>query len=166
MFCVLPKFTSHNERKFSRKANANFTIFPRAAESRSCYQRDCLLARLQPPQPGANTHEDTERNLQGDLRRIYRTLNDEKLGLLTPGIRVRQFGRGEILIREGESGDCFYVLRDGQVEVLTTKTDGTGKKHVKYADESSLERPSLARRTFPPENLVTPQFVLRLTSKC
>jgi small-conductance mechanosensitive channel/CRP-like cAMP-binding protein len=90
-------------------------------------------------QPSATTEDDTGRRLIGDLRRVYPTLTDEELELLTPGIRVRQFGRGEILIREGESGDCFYVLRDGQVEVLATKTDGTGEGHVRYVDESSPE---------------------------
>ena len=30
----------------------------------------------------------------------------------------RQYGGGETIVREGESGDCLYVIQDGKVEVF------------------------------------------------
>lgn len=30
----------------------------------------------------------------------------------------RQYGAGETIVREGESGDCLYVIQSGEVEVL------------------------------------------------
>src|SRR5208282_4100443 len=87
----------------------------------------------------ARTEEESPQRVIGELRRVYPTLMDEELELLTPAIRVRRFGRGEILIREGETGDCFYVLRQGKVDVLAMRVDGAGQEHVRYIDESSSE---------------------------
>ena len=30
----------------------------------------------------------------------------------------RQYGAGEAIVREGESGDCLYVIQSGEVEVI------------------------------------------------
>ena len=30
----------------------------------------------------------------------------------------RQYGAGETIVREGESGDCLYVIQSGEVEVI------------------------------------------------
>ena len=30
----------------------------------------------------------------------------------------RQYGAGECIVREGESGDCLYVIQSGEVEVI------------------------------------------------
>ncbi len=35
----------------------------------------------------------------------------------------RQYGAGETIVREGESGDCLYVIQSGEVEVIR-KRDG------------------------------------------
>lgn len=98
--------------------------------------RKILSAGYQIP---ARTEEESLQRLIGELRRVYPTLADEELEVLTPTIRVRQFGRGEILIREGESGDCFYVLRQGEVEVITIRPDGAKPEHVNYINEASPE---------------------------
>ena len=90
-------------------------------------------------QVAAATEDESRQRLIGELRRVYPGLTDEELELLTPAIRVRQFGRGEILIREGESGDCFYVLRRGKVDVITMRADGAKPEHVNYIDETSQE---------------------------
>lgn len=35
----------------------------------------------------------------------------------------KQYQDGEIIVRQGEAGDCMYVIQDGTVEVLT-EADG------------------------------------------
>jgi len=36
----------------------------------------------------------------------------------------RKFKGGEIIIREGEYGDCMYVIQTGTVEVVTHRLEG------------------------------------------
>ena len=113
----------------------------------------------------AAARELSQSAYDGALRHVARALPLMELDLLTPAVRVRQFGRGEILIREGERGEYFYVLRHGKVDVLATGADGTGEKHVRYLDESSPQNffGEIAMLT---ENHATPLFVPPPTSKC
>lgn len=74
-----------------------------------------------------------------ELRRVYllNALSDEELRILLPSVRVSQFGRGEILIREGEQGECFYVLRRGAVDIVAKDADGHSEKYIKRIDDTS-----------------------------
>lgn len=40
---------------------------------------------------------------------------------MEPGTLGRVYKDGEILVREGEKGDCMFVVLDGRLEVLVTK---------------------------------------------
>jgi CRP-like cAMP-binding protein len=44
--------------------------------------------------------------------------------ILAGGVRVRQFGAGEALVREGDAGDSFYIIRRGVVDVTANGADG------------------------------------------
>lgn len=37
---------------------------------------------------------------------------------LATSLHLRRFSKDEILFREGDSGDCFYILRTGRIEVV------------------------------------------------
>ena len=65
------------------------------------------------------------------LRRVdfLSNLEEGELGTLVPNLYDVEFGRGEIICREGESGDTFYVVRRGTVEILADTPNG-GQKHV------------------------------------
>jgi CRP/FNR family transcriptional regulator/CRP/FNR family cyclic AMP-dependent transcriptional regulator len=69
---------------------------------------------------------DFERELMFDLRQVdwLRGLNDDELRLLVPTVAVRQFGAGEMLIREGEQGDSMFIVRSGKAEVFARTADG------------------------------------------
>lgn len=51
-------------------------------------------------------------------------LEDAELDLLRPDVRETVFGRAEVVCREGDAGDAFFVLRRGTVEVVARGADG------------------------------------------
>jgi CRP-like cAMP-binding protein len=51
-------------------------------------------------------------------------LTEDELSTLVPTLHEHDYGRGEIVCREGEEGDTFYVIRQGTVEVLAAGAKG------------------------------------------
>lgn len=51
-------------------------------------------------------------------------LEEAELDLLRTDVREAVFGRDEIVCREGDAGDAFFVLRRGIVEVIARGADG------------------------------------------
>ncbi|HVA39180.1 MAG TPA: mechanosensitive ion channel family protein [Candidatus Binataceae bacterium] len=66
------------------------------------------------------------REIVAELRGVdfLRELSDDEMRILASAVRVRQFGVGEALVREGESGDTFYIIRRGVVDVTANGADG------------------------------------------
>jgi small-conductance mechanosensitive channel/CRP-like cAMP-binding protein len=64
-----------------------------------------------------------EQQIMGGLRQVdfLRTLRDEELRLLVPGVIVQKFGVGELIVREGDEGDSLFIIRAGTVEVVAAK---------------------------------------------
>ncbi|MBI3770242.1 MAG: mechanosensitive ion channel family protein [Deltaproteobacteria bacterium] len=56
-------------------------------------------------------------------------LDDDDLAVLSPWLRPLAFGRGELVCREGEAGDTFFVLLQGDVEVVA-RGAADGETHV------------------------------------
>jgi len=80
---------------------------------------------------------ETERAFEGkliaDLRGVdfLRDLTDEELQLLSSTVRIHEFGVGEVLVRQGDAGDSFFIIRRGKVEVLV---EGNNGQRVHVAD--------------------------------
>lgn len=49
---------------------------------------------------------------------LFSDLPSAELEFLARSLRTSQFHAGELVMREGEPGDFFYILRQGQVEVI------------------------------------------------
>src|SRR5260370_988442 len=82
--------------------------------------------------------EAFEREIMGELRQVdfLRGLRDEELRLLLPGVTAQQFGRGEVIVREGDNGNSLYIVRSGTVEGMGKAYGG---KQVHMVD---LTRPA------------------------
>ena len=61
---------------------------------------------------------------------ILRPLSEEELITLIPLTKIQRFCADEVLVRQGEPGDSFYVVKEGNVEVLVS-SDG---KSIKVAE--------------------------------
>ena len=74
--------------------------------------------------------DDRQRGLVGALRQVdfLRELSEEELAALVPNLYEVEYGRGETICREGETGDTFYVVRRGTVEIVAA--GATGLTHV------------------------------------
>ncbi len=78
------------------------------------------------------------------LRKIefFAALGTAELSQVAEKMQPRRFHKGNVLVRQGEMGDKFYLLRDGQVDVMVA--DNQGEKRVatleagKYFGERSL----------------------------
>jgi putative ABC transport system ATP-binding protein len=68
------------------------------------------------------------------LRKIefFAKLGTAELSQVADKMRPRRFRDGEVLIRQGETGVEFFVLRDGEVDVI--QSDGLGERKVATLD--------------------------------
>jgi CRP-like cAMP-binding protein len=76
-----------------------------------------------------------------ELRRVYllNALSDDELALVASAIKPLQFGRGEVLMHQGDEGDRFYILRKGKVEIFAHNDSGKRETHIRDIEDSSRE---------------------------
>jgi len=92
----------------------------------------------------SNGHGDVEhhdeRAIINELRRVdlLNPLSDEELAVLAAAIKPYQFGKGEVLMHEGDEGDRCYILRKGRVGVYAHGQAGQ-EKHLRDIVDSSRE---------------------------
>ncbi|HEY6418333.1 MAG TPA: mechanosensitive ion channel family protein [Candidatus Binataceae bacterium] len=87
------------------------------------------VQRRQPPPRIGAAETEFQREIIRELHQVewLKELNDEELRVLTPSVQVREFGKGEVLMRQGEPGETVFIIRRGTVEVLLRRPDG--KEH-------------------------------------
>ena len=54
---------------------------------------------------------------------IFKSFNQNELEQLSSLFKQVAFAKGETVCREGEAGDCFYIIESGELEVLTGVKD-------------------------------------------
>jgi small-conductance mechanosensitive channel/CRP-like cAMP-binding protein len=81
--------------------------------------------------PLAASVDGRQQELVAALRRVdfLSNLDESELATIVPNLYDVEFGHGETICREGESGDTFYVVRHGTVEIVADLPGG-GEKHV------------------------------------
>ena len=70
---------------------------------------------------------------------LFNGLEESDLKKISEVVKERELPAGAVLFKEGEKGDCFYLLKRGTVEVF--KKDGDSDKKVNsisHTDESSF----------------------------
>lgn len=55
---------------------------------------------------------------------LFSSLTDEELKLIANKIRIEEFKRNEIVLREEDTNEYMYIILDGQVKVIQATEDG------------------------------------------
>jgi CRP-like cAMP-binding protein len=64
---------------------------------------------------------------------LFTEASSRQLDLLAVKLQVQPFEGGEVLVREGDEGDGFFIVREGELEVETS--GGLGRGHVLKAGD-------------------------------
>jgi CRP/FNR family cyclic AMP-dependent transcriptional regulator len=59
---------------------------------------------------------------------IFRNLTEDQIRKILKISRKVTFSEGEVILREGEEGDTFYIILEGTVEVVKSLVKGEGKR--------------------------------------
>ena len=78
--------------------------------------------------------------IRESLRRtgILSPLGEEDLDALVPHVRLRVYGRGETVVRQGEEGDSLFVVLSGSLEVEVDRRKVGGLTGGEFFGEMSL----------------------------
>jgi small-conductance mechanosensitive channel/CRP-like cAMP-binding protein len=79
-----------------------------------------------PPPSGTEEERLDRRRRQLAAVGIFSILSEPALGQLAASAREQRFANGEAIIRQGDRGDCLYLIEDGEVAVLAR--EGTSKE--------------------------------------
>jgi CRP-like cAMP-binding protein len=61
---------------------------------------------------------------------IFSAMGSRQLDLLAVKLRVVEVGAGETLVRQGDPGDTFYIVREGELDVLVSGSGGRRRANV------------------------------------
>jgi len=72
------------------------------------------------PMPGSKRSSGFEQHLLKALPK----LTEEQVAKVSPQLKRRRFGSGATVIRQGDAPECFYIVIDGQAEVVHEGVSG------------------------------------------
>ena len=74
---------------------------------------------------------------------LFSELPRRDLARVAKGTIVRQFKKGDVIVREGDLGVAFYVIGKGRVEVVKGLSDGRGQVIAKLGPDDFFGEMSL-----------------------
>jgi len=69
---------------------------------------------------------------------LFENQPDEVIGAVLAQGRVEEFGPGHVLFRQGDPGECFYIVKSGVLEVLASPSDSADPMPVAYVGKGEV----------------------------
>ena len=81
---------------------------------------------VRPIQVSRRPQAEFESEIIRELRQIdfLHNMSEQEIRLLVPNVQVHEFGAGETLFSQGDTGDTMFIIRRGKVEVLGRTENG------------------------------------------
>ena len=61
-------------------------------------------------------------------RPMFADTGSRQVDLLAVKLQVRNFAPGDVIVKQGDPGDAFYIVRQGSLEVLPSKPHGLHRR--------------------------------------
>lgn len=111
--------------------------------------------------PALNPIEEHRQTaLMASLRqsRIFRDLPHEDIAAIAEGCVIRSLQKGEILFREGQPAEGFYIIQLGQIGVYFVTPDGREQMFAVFRAPESFGEAALVKVDTYPANAVALEF--------
>ncbi len=86
--------------------------------------------------------------------KMFASLSSEDLSAVATGCTSRTLQKGEMLFREGEPAEGFYVLQSGQVSIFRVTPDGREQVICVFRPPESFAEATIATTTTYPANAI------------
>ena len=64
---------------------------------------------------------------EAETSQFLKTLDEDQLQGLVGNTRIETFDPGTVIVRQGDAAENFYVVLDGQVDVIQEQPNGTNR---------------------------------------
>ena len=121
--------TRCNYGNFSDAAHCSRCEFPlelTKEEEQSIEGRlSCTDTRWLGVESSSDEGEVAGQELMGELKEVpfFTGLGRKSLAKILSSMEVKRFGQGSVMIKQGDPGDAFYIVRSGQVQVVLRRKD-------------------------------------------
>lgn len=69
---------------------------------------------------------------------LFAGFSDEHFQILLPLALTQEFGAGDVIIKEGDPGDRFYILVDGVMDIVKETEDGVSHTLASLEDKGDF----------------------------
>jgi cAMP-dependent protein kinase regulator len=121
-----------NEEKLRRKRDTVIARGPRIAVSAETYGNFNQNSNYKPI-----VHPKSEAQVSSIKARIinsflFNSLDSSELKIVIDAMEMKEFTKGELVIKQGEQGNCLFIVEKGELECFKTFQDGETRLVKQY----------------------------------
>ncbi len=65
---------------------------------------------------------------------LFNSLESKELKIIIDAMELKKYSKGEVIINQGDHGDCLYVVEQGELECFKTFSDGSERLVKRYTE--------------------------------